>query len=58
MKEWVIIQDAREEGGDIRDNERIIDMLRWGKSVEEITDFCGYPLELVKKIEDELKKSG
>ena len=58
MKEWVIIQDAREEGGDIRDNERIIDMLRRGKSVEEITDFCGYPLELVKKIEDELKKSG
>lgn len=28
------------------------------QSVEEITDFCGYPLELVKKIEDELKKSG
>ena len=51
-------KEGREEGGDIRDNERIIDMLRRGKSVEEITDFCGYPLELVKKIEDELKKSG
>ena len=54
MKEWVIIQDAREEGGDIRDNERIRDMLHRGKSVDEIVDFCGYPFELVKKIEDEM----
>ena len=62
MKEWVIIQDARDEGieqgieqgGDIRDAERIEDMLRRGKTVEEIVDFCNYPYELVKKIHDEM----
>jgi predicted transposase/invertase (TIGR01784 family) len=66
MKEWVVIQDAREEGFEegieqgieqgisIRDNEKICDMLRRGKSVEEIVDFCDYPYELVKKIEESL----
>ncbi len=60
MKEWVVIQDAREDGFEdgieqgisLRDSEMISDMLRRGKTVEEIVDFCGYPYELVKKIED------
>ena len=63
MKEWVIIQDAKDEGfelgleqgGTIRDRERIETMLRRGKTVEEIVDFCDYPYELVKNIEEELK---
>ena len=63
MKEWVIIQDAKDEGfelgleqgGTIRDRERIKTMLRRGKTVEEIVDFCDYPYELVKNIEEELK---
>ena len=54
MKERVMLLDAREEGGDIRDNERILDMLRRGKTVEEIVDFCGYPYEQVKNVEDSL----
>lgn len=78
MKEWVVIQDARDEGIEegieqgieqgiergiergieqginLRDNEKISDMLRRGKTVEEIVDFCNYPLELVKKIQNEL----
>ncbi len=74
MKEWVIIQDAKEEGIEegielgltqglekgrlegivLCDNEKIADMLRRGKTVEEIVDFCNYPYELVKKIEEEL----
>ena len=78
MKEWVIIQDAKEEGIEegleqgielgltqglekgrlegivLRDNEKIADMLRRGKTFEEIVDFCNYPYELVKKIEEEL----
>ena len=29
-------------------------MLRRGKTVEEIVDFCNYPYELVKKIEEDL----
>lgn len=67
MKEWVIIQDAKEEGIEIgieRGIERgieqgikqgISDMLLRGKTVEEIVDFCNYPYELVKKTEEELK---
>ena len=62
MKEWVVIQDARDEGieegielGIEQGIEQGIErMLRNGKSVEEIVDFCGYPYELVKKIEDKI----
>ena len=62
MKEWVVIQDAREEGIEEgieqgisrRDHEKISDMLRRGKTVEEIVGFCDYPYELVKKIEEDL----
>ncbi len=59
MKEWVIIQDAKEEGREegisIRDNEKITDMLRRGKTVEEIVDFCNYPYDLVEQINEKLK---
>ena len=40
------------KGGDIRDQERITDMLRRGKTVEEIVDFCGYSYDQVKQVED------
>ncbi len=36
-------KEAREEG--------IEDMLRRGKTPEEIADFCGYPMELIRKVE-------
>ena len=58
MKEMTIIMDAREEGREEgkadRDLEKISEMLRRGKTVEEIVDFCNYPLELVKKVADNL----
>ena len=62
MKERVLLMDAREEGreeglqtgGDIRDSQRITDMLRRGKTVEEIVDFCGYSRELVESVEREM----
>ncbi|MBP5384504.1 MAG: Rpn family recombination-promoting nuclease/putative transposase, partial [Lachnospiraceae bacterium] len=62
MKEMTIIMDAREEGREEgreagREAERlnmITDMLRRGKTVEEIVDFCNYPLELVKEVEESL----
>ena len=58
MKEWTVIQDARddgiEEGIGLGIEQGIEQMLRNGKSVEEIVDFCGYPYELVKKVEDRL----
>ena len=35
----------------------IMDMLRRGKTVEEIVDFCGYPYDQVKKVEESLLAS-
>ncbi len=32
----------------------IMDMLMRGRSVEDISDFCGYPIEMVKKVQDEM----
>lgn len=32
----------------------IADMLRRGKKPEEIVDFCGFPMELMKEVEDHL----
>ena len=66
MKERIILQDARAEGreegrvegiaegGDIRDAERIEAMLRRGKTVKQIVDFCGYTYEQVKEVEDSI----
>ncbi|MCR5357151.1 MAG: Rpn family recombination-promoting nuclease/putative transposase [Lachnospiraceae bacterium] len=70
MKEWVLLQDARDEGVEegmekgreegrkegikLANTERIEDMLRRGKTVDEIVDFCGYPPEVVQKVYDEL----
>ena len=66
MKEWVVIQDARDEGFEDgletgraegyleRDTIKISEMLRSGKTAEEIADFCGYPIEQVKEVEKEL----
>ena len=51
-------EEGREEGIAIgtvkRDEEKITEMLRRGKTVEEIVDFCGYPDEQVRKISDSL----
>ena len=40
------------EGREIRDREKITDMLRRGKTVDEIVEFCGYPYEQVRQIAD------
>lgn len=58
MKEQVMLLDAREEGreegGDIRDSVRISDMLRRGKTIDEIVDFCGYTRDQVEQIEKQM----
>lgn len=58
MKERIVLQDAREEGKEEGRSEesfnRIRNMLSRGKSVEEIVDFCGYPVELVRKVEESM----
>ena len=43
-----------EEGKNRRDREKIEAMLRKGKTVEEISDFCDYPIELVRDVEQEI----
>ena len=45
------------EGREIRDREKITEMLRRGKTVEEIVDFCGYPDEQVRRIADSVRVS-
>ena len=66
MKEWVVIQDARDEGYEdgLEDGRKegrgeahfevISRMLRSGKTAEEIAEFCGYPIEQVKAVEKEM----
>lgn len=54
MREWNVINDAVEDAKEeVREND-IIDMLRRGKTVEEIVDFCGYSYDQVKKVEENL----
>ncbi len=48
------MQMFKDEGKEERDKERITYMLRKGKTVDEIADFCGYSLEFVKEVEQEL----
>lgn len=48
-------EEGLAEGRDMRDKEKITDMLRRGKTVEEIVDFCDYPYEQVKEIADALE---
>ena len=45
---------GREEGRNQRDKEKIEEMLRNGKTPEGISDYCGYPIELVKEVQESL----
>ena len=49
--------EGLEEGREIRDREKITDMLRRGKTVEEIVEFCNYPNEQVRRIADSVQVS-
>ncbi|MBQ3902129.1 MAG: hypothetical protein II745_02005, partial [Lachnospiraceae bacterium] len=44
-------EELKEEGRNIRDQEKIEEMLQRGKQPKEIADFCGYPMELILKVE-------
>ena len=50
------INTGRAEGREEEQKKTITGMLRKGKTAQAIADFCDYPIELVKKIEEELKK--
>ena len=47
-------EERIEEGIGLRDTQKIEEMLRWGKTVDEIVDFCGYPDDQVKEVEEGL----
>ena len=56
MMRDLLNQDIGEERGrKKRDREKIEEMLRKGKTPEDIVDFCGYPLELVKSVQNSMK---
>ena len=46
--------EGRKEGREEGRAEMIKDMLKRGKTVEEIVDFCDYPYEKVREISDRL----
>ena len=48
------MEDGRREGRNEERSDLIASMLRRGKTVEEIAEFCGYPYEQVKQVEDAL----
>ena len=50
-------EEGRAEGREIRDREKITEMLRRGKTVEEIVEFCNYPNEQVRRIADSVRVS-
>ena len=52
--EYETMQLFKEEGCEEEQIRVISRMLRNGKNPEEILDLCGYPLELVKKVEKKL----
>ncbi len=56
MKDWAEEERAegRTEGRTERDKEKIAEMLTRGKTVEAIADFCGYPIDLVREVEQSL----
>ncbi len=44
--------EGGEEGKEIWRREFVSRMLKRGKTAEEIVDFCDYPIEFVRKVEN------
>ncbi len=49
------VEEGIKQGISLRDTQKIEEMLRRGKTVEEIADFCNYPFEQVKAVEESLR---
>ena len=43
--------ENQEMGAEKRDREKILEMLRDGKTPQTIADFCNYPIELIKEVQ-------
>ena len=46
--------ENQEMGVEKEQKERIEKMLRRGKTPEEIADFCEYPIELIKEVQNSM----
>lgn len=47
-------ESLKEEGKQERDRERIANMLNRGKTPEAIAEFCDYPMELIKEVQESM----
>ena len=53
--EIIKIRNAGVEQGRIKErNDKIEEMLRKGKTPQEISDFCNYPLEIVQEVQESM----
>ena len=48
------LEEGRKEGRTAEQKERIEQMLKSGRSPEDIADFCQYPLSLVKGVQENM----
>ena len=47
-------EEGRKEGRMERDKEKIAELLRNGKTPQQIADFCSYPMDLIQKVQEEM----
>ena len=47
-------KEAIERGMEKGIEKGIMDMLTRGRTPEEVSEFCGYPIEMVRKVQDEM----
>lgn len=55
LRQDIWFKDGFRHGEKQRDRDKITDMLRRGKTPEEIADFCAYPMDLINEIQKELQ---
>ncbi|OON86196.1 hypothetical protein BXO88_09120 [Oribacterium sp. C9] len=52
--EKTFVNGIKEEGREERDREKITELLQDGKTPKEIADFCKYPMELIKIVQESM----
>ena len=48
------LKEAENKGMEMRDYQKITEMLKDGKTPEAIVEFCKYPIEQVMKVQEEM----
>ena len=48
------LKEAENKGMEMRDYQKITEMLKDGKTPEAIVEFCKYPIEQVLKVQEEM----